>query len=340
MGDVGPDSADQLFPALEGDDLIWVEGRPALARVGDAEAPVVDCLACPTCGNCVWEIKHLDLGSGETSVLGSETSLRGPPRLRDGIAVWMRTDGGFDALDLGTGETWGASGDAIGYLNVTPIPAAGALWWVGYHSSDGRSGIQRYVLATGKTELVSEGWLYSNWDPSGGGLAQVARSAIFDVDSNGDAVYPDNGGVARTGAVGQPPTRLELDSTRTIIRVVSAGPDDLVTLDYDADLGCAETTCILALHLWRDGVATPLTDDAARPTRYVAPVVSGRRVYWLDHRDGPYALYSTSLDDPEGGLRRETSEDAVLSGWVPPACSGGRCAWMDRRDGTWRIYGR
>ncbi|MBT9560608.1 MAG: hypothetical protein IV100_31580 [Myxococcales bacterium] len=336
-----PTAPDQLFPALEGDDLVWVEGRPIPARIGDADPATFDCLACPTCGYCDWEVKHRDLASGESSVLWTQTTLRGPPRLKDGIVVWLRTDGGFDALDLGSGQTWGASGDAIGYLNITPIPAAGALWWTGYHPQDGRSGIQRYVLATGKTELVSEAWLYSNWDPSGSGLAQVAKSAIFDVDSNGDAVYPENGGaVARTGAVGQPPTRLELDSVRTFIRVVSAGPDELVTLDYDAELGCAETTCVLSLHLWRAGESVQLTDLAARPTRYVAPVVSGRRVYWLDHRDGPYALYSTSLDNPEGGLRRETSEDAVLSGWVPPACSGGRCVWMDKRDGNWRIYGR
>jgi hypothetical protein len=340
IAESGEDSPDQLFPTLEGDDLVWVEGRPVPARLGDADPATIDCLACPTCGWCDWEVKHKDLASGESSVLWTQTTLRAPPRLKGGIVVWIRSDGGFDALDLGSGQTWGASGDAIGYLNVTPIPAAGALWWNGYHPQDGRSGIQRYVLATGKLELVSEGWLYSNWDPSGSGLAQVAKSAIFDVDSNGDAVYPENGGaVARTGAIGQPPTRLELDSARTFIRVVAAGTDELVTVDYAADLGCAETTCVLALHLWRDGVATPLTDAAARPTRYVAPVVSGRRVYWLDHRDGPYVLYSTSLDDPEDGLRRETSEEAVLSGWVPPACSGGRCVWMDKRGGGWRVYG-
>ncbi len=75
--EVGSDSADQLFPALEGDDLVWVEGRPIPARLGDADPATIDCLACPTCGWCDWEVKHQDLASGQSSVLWTQNTLRG-----------------------------------------------------------------------------------------------------------------------------------------------------------------------------------------------------------------------------------------------------------------------
>lgn len=90
--------------------------------------------------------------------------------------------------------------------------------------------------------------------------------------------------------------------------------------------GCYDpTSCavrIVVVNL-QDDKRTVLT--AKTISRYGPVLVLGRRVAWLDDRDGPYALYAAPLSG--GDAKRITPEGAQLPYVDPAAAADGRLAW-------------
>lgn len=333
---------DDLFPALDGDDLVWVRMSvdTSMLQPGQ-EAP--DCMQCPWCGGCNFAVMHRNLVSGAEAVLSRGVGFNGPARVSEGRAAFVDSGYQVHVVDLDTG----ANHDLAGAPQSGRVVALrdGILWWFGYDS--GNSQLIGVDLDSGERLASVPTYLAETWW-SIGNLASNGRAAPVAVDGTrlmwcswGNASVR----VQTAGLAGDDVHDALNDGTRDHIRILLLADGSLVTESYVHASGCGEAACELAFTrftLGSDGVASddgaPLVADA-QPTLYVAPVASGDRLLWVDKRDGAYALWG--VDVAAGSeARRLTSEDAVVGVVSPPAFDGQRVVWPDLRDGHWRLMMR
>jgi len=330
-----PSDADDLFPALAGDDLVWVRvGKHPEAAAGD-----VDCLACVGCGQCRWQVMHRRLPDGPEREVWSGSYLAAAPTIDDGLTAFV-TGEGLRLVDLASlaAERIAVATNSYGR---TPLVRDGLVWWYAWHPPVSGPAFLAYdvtlpgFVATVRAD-ATERW----WQPSMSGVAGIARAQPF-VVAGGRVVW------ARTDTAGGALEALDLGSGERVSLLVDSDHvhlapvvigDTIVSLRYELAKGCGEAACELALVRTEDGRARELSADA-RPTIYTSPVADGRRVVWVDKRAGPYMIVGVDIAG-DGVERRLSSEDAVVGVVSPPAIDAGRVVWSDRRSGRWRVMMR
>ncbi len=341
-----PVGLDALLPVLGGDHLAWYTVAPVApakaeadtANPADPAPPEIDCLACVGCGGCEWRLMLRHLGTGEETVVATETYLQSAPRIGDGNLVRVRNDGWVEVLDLATGASTQRAPPDNHWFSVTPVPFEGALWWYGYSYQHGRNGVLRLEVDSGKLDLVLDGYLYESWTQPGG-LGGLGRGQPFSIGGAG-IVWVDYSG-ATSLVKGWDPVNEEAlptlsDPDRDFLAAVSTD-HGVVTKSYMRQLGCSEALCAPELRLHVDGATRTLT-DGGKPSLYGRPVAAGNRLFWFDYRSGPYAIWSRRLDVADAAPERVTSDEALVGVSVPIAASSDQLVWADRRDGRWRLY--
>ncbi|MFO0744944.1 MAG: hypothetical protein U1F43_04605 [Myxococcota bacterium] len=337
-------NGDDLFPSLDGDDLVWarlIVDRSSLAP--DATAP--DCLQCPWCGGCNWQVVHKRLPSGNERVLHLGVGLGAAPRVRDGHVAFVDGNNQATLIDLGSGDEQPLN-DTI-YSGRAPLMRDGRVWWYGWDSRRGAQAILAWDVATNTRALSLQVSLSEWWWGSQSQLAGIGRAMPFDVDGE-RAVFAAWSTTASIEAVSLATgeiTTLVVDPARDHIRALLVA-GTLVTLSYDHALGCGEASCALAFTAFGVDGPTALAPDA-EPSIYLTPVVDATRLVWLDKRDPSYALWGLDLADLGDGSDgaaaeavRLTSAEAHLGAFSPPTLSAERLVWADRRSGRWHLVMR
>ncbi len=338
---------DDLFPSLDGDELVWVRIRvDATLLASGQEAP--DCLSCPYCTGCVADIRHRRLPDGEEETLSTTYGVRAAPRIGDGHIVWFDQNGYIQLYDLATRRT--ASVPETTYGNRTPIPFGGALWWYGYdYSSWGSWGLMAYDLSAGErsTELVTpmdDGW-WGSGGLNGMGVGQPfalgTKRVVWSRWEAADAQAEEWTFVVHAWPYyGTEAPAVPLDPERDHIHPMLTASDTLVTENYLHGAGCTVGNCDLALTAYPANGAPRELAPGAKPSLLIDPVVAGDRIVWLDHRDGLYHLWAVDVARPAEGARRMTSDKAKV-GTLSTFAAGTRgLVWADRRTGRWRLYSR
>ena len=329
---------DSICPDLDGEDLVWYEAKPIPAM--RVEGQETDCLACPGCGQCEWNLRHKRVSGGAETLIAVEQYAQTAPQVGDGLVTWLHSDGTAGVFELETGALHTVKAPTNSYFNWAPTPSQGALWWYGYNYVTGGSGIHVTDIDSGATEMKVQANIYENWSTPNGTLNSVTRSQPFSL-AGGGATWTDWGNssqLVRRWSAGSSAAEIAWeDPTRDFTAAVGLDDGRLITKSYDRALGCSEMACQPEIRL-HDGKSVKELTGKGHPTLYGRPVVAGGRVFWLDFRDGPYAIWSRRLDDLATGPERLSSEEAVLGAAAPVAASESHLAWMDRRDGIWRIY--
>ncbi|MCC6621927.1 MAG: hypothetical protein IT385_11765 [Deltaproteobacteria bacterium] len=330
------DEADDLFPALAGDDLVWVRVEPdrEVAR-GDQE---IDCFACVGCSTCRWSVMHRRLPDGEERVVWSGRWVAGAPTVDDGLVTFIDGDNVVRLVDLASLATERIHPPS--YLGRGPLVREGLVWWYAW---DGHVGGQAMVAwdptLPGVVTRVRADANEMSFVPNGT-VGAVGRRQPFALDGARLvwASHTTGGGVVNVADLGTGDRSEALvDAQRAHLTPLVVG-DTIVTLAYDLADSCYEARCELSLERIQGGAATPLAPDA-QPTVYLPPVSDGRRVAWVDRRDGPYMI--VGVDVAAGGdERRLSSEDARVGVVSRLAFDDGRLVWSDRRTGRWRLVMR
>ncbi len=308
-------ASDDLFPDLSSNDLVWVKVRLDTS-VGAADT---DCTSCPYCAGCRFEVVHRRLPNRQTLLLAGQAQPSARPRVRDGVAVWLDASSVIHVRDLDSAKAY--RGDPQTWLGATPVPHGGKVWWWGYHQGAGYG----LISFDYKRDLIvaEHGASILDLNISSGNLADLAREQPFSIDARG-IVYAnyDARTLLRWAFEGEAEELLRHapDEAR-LLRGLTRADGRLVVLADDGDA-----------HLMVDDEVLSTT-----PSRYVAPVVDGDRVVWLDFREGGYAVYGAG-DASE--VVRVSSSAAVIGAISSIAASDGRVVWSDHRSGRWRLMTR
>ena len=323
---------DDLFPDVSGDDLVWVQ---VWFEASAGTAADADCLRDPYTTGCHWDVMHRRLPDGPAQVLFAGQSPRSSPRVGDGTAVWLDDAGDTWVKEFASGDTTRVP--LAMWLQATPVPHAGKLWWWGYDSLSGSYAFISYELTSGTTRTGLSTYPFDpNLSPTSP-LSSLARRQPFTVTDDAVlfAFWNASLGIQQWPFSGNARPLIE-DAERSHLRVLERDDGSLVTLSYDTTADCQPASCALAFTAFTGDIASPLA-PAAVPTRYVEPVGDGDRVLWLDRRDGPYALYGVT---PDGHELRLSSEKAEIGALSSIAAGNGRVVWADRRSGRWRLMSR
>jgi len=329
---------DDLFCDLSGDDLVWVQLWLDLSVTG-ATADT-DCTTCPYCAGCRFDFMYRRLPAGRAELLHSSSYAQAGPQVGNGVATWVGEGGETYMRDLARGETKVVPSPA--WVSAAPVVHGNNLWWWGYDNAVGSYSFSAYDRTSG---LVESGPATYVNDPSAytsAPLAGLARRQPFTVSDDGIWYTRWDGTPAlvlwRFGGTPE----VVFDATDRIhLRALPQSDGGIVTLGYESN-ACEASTCGLGFTAYAgdqghiDGSGESLAADAV-PSRYVAPVADGDRIVWVDHRDGPYAIYGVG---PTGDERRLTSDAAEIGAVSTIAASNGRVVWADRRSGRWRIMAR
>ena len=318
----GDGASDDLFPDLSGDDLVWVQVRLDTS----VAAPETDCLTCPYCAGCRFDLVHRRLPDRQTTLLAAQAQATSRPRVHDGTVVWLDGSSVIHVRDVDSGESYQGSPQA--WIGTTPVPFNGKVWWWGYDSSVGY-GVVSFDYTR---DVIQAEHRVSMLDPnlSTGSLASFARSQPFSIDAHG-IVFATNDARAlmRWAFRGEAEVLVQNEASGArLLRGLTRDDGRLVVLSDDGDA-----------RLTLDG-----HDLSTTPSRYVAPVVDGDRVLWLDFRDGGYAVFGAreagraGTSAPE--IVRVSSEAAVIGAISSIGASDGRVVWSDHRSGRWRLMTR
>lgn len=325
------EASDDLFPDLDGDDLVWTQlWFDANAPGAD---PEYDCMRCPYCDGCRIDVVYRKLPDGPLVVLDEGTTPRTGPRVGDGLACWRDDSGQIHVRDLDSGQ----QEDVVvpGYVQATPVPYGGKVWWWGYDQRYGYT-ILSYELETDLVRAEVTGYLrlQNNQLSPNSQLANIGYRQPFAVGDDGLVFIAWDGSsqVRLWPWAGDPIIRVT--SAQRMFQHVLPRPDGaLVTLSYRRDDGCNGSQCDLMIDAFADKELEPLAVDAV-PTRFVEPAMADEAVVWVDYRDGPYTVYAVDADGRETRISSDLAEVGALSN---VAADGQRVVWADRRSGRWRL---
>ena len=327
------EAREDLFPDLSGDDLVWVQSWLDVSAPGvNAET---QCLSCPYCNGCRWDLMYRRLPAGPPEVLSTGASPRSGPLVGDGVIVWLDDAGNVVLRDLVTAEVTRVP--ALTWLSATPTPHGGRLWWWGYDSLSGSYGLISYDRKNGVLKSGLSVYLQDPNASASSSLSGLSRRQPFTVTDDAVlfALWEETISIQQWSFTGNA-TPVIKDPQRSHLRVLQRADGALVTLSYDNTDGCQTAACALAFTAFVGEAETPLAPDAV-PTRYVPPVVAGDRLLWVDHRDGAYAVYGVG---PDGAELRLSSDEAEIGAVSSIAASGRRVVWADHRSGRWRLMAR
>ncbi len=327
------EARDDLFPDLAGDDLVWIRVwlDTSIANVDAA----TDCMTCPGCHGCRFDVVHRRLPDGPARTLDSGRMPRTGPRVGGGLASWVDDEGRIlvrnlagDTHEIVTTGTW---------LQAAPVPFDGKLWWRAWDNASQRHAVFVHDIASATRERAFSAELFDPYWVASSQLAQLAQRQPFSIGAHGvDFVATDDAQSVRRWAWQGSPEVLLTQAERVFARVLQRADGTVVTAGYPASTGCVVGQCELALHaLDRAGIA-PIAPDA-RPSLYTTPVVGGDTVVWLDRRDGRYQVHAAG---PDGAERRLSSELAEIGAVSTLAANARGAVWADRRSGRWRLVWR
>lgn len=326
--------ADDLYPDLAGDDLVWA--RLWLDTSAPGATAETDCLTCPYCSGCRFDVMHKRLPDGPETLLHGSTTPHSAPRVGDGVVTWADASGNIAVHDLASGST--STVVAAAWVGATPVPRDGRLWWLGYDPDAQQNALMSWTRATGILRAELHTWMNSLYWGFGSALGAIGERQPF-VLGEDQVLWPSWSGTSII--MGWPyqgsaiTTALE-DPERDHVRVLILAGDTFITESYVRAVGCSTSDCELALMAHDAAGSRRLVPDA-RPSRYVPPVTDGERVAWVDRRGGPYTVYGL---DASGVGERLSSEQAVIGALSNLAASEGRVVWSDRRNGHWQLVVR
>lgn len=286
---VTTNQSDQIAPAIDGDRIVWVDGRHGGADIylydiaGGTETRITNGTAVALwpdiSGNrIVWqdnrsgaaEVRLFEIAAGTESRIGAGTV----PAIDGDMVVWFDEQAGISAMNLTTGATVQVSGPVQGDpLVVSPDVSGETIVWAdesggNYTVSVSRGGGEPVPLADGSPRqgfptVSGDRVVWSEIRNGSGSL--VVRDLVTGEEerisgrSPGMPAYPDLSG---DRVVWQNATGLDTDDI------------------YLFDLAAGETVQVTGDDAWQ-----------------FLPRVSGNRLAWTDNRSGNMDVYLLTLDD-------------------------------------------
>ena len=286
---VTTDQSDQIAAAIDGDRMVWVDGRHGSADIylydvaDEMETRITNGTAVPfwpevSGDRIVWqdnrsgtaEVRLFEIAAGTESRIGAGTV----PAIDGDMVVWFDEQAGISAMNLTTGATVQVSGPVQGDpLVVSPDVSGETIVW-----ADGSSGNYTVFVSQGGGEPVP----LANGSARQGFPAVSGNRVVWSEIRNGssslvvrDLVTGEEERISG-GSPGMP-VYPDLSGGRVVWQdATGLDTDDI----YLFDLAAGETVQV--------------TDDDAWQ---FLPRVSGNRLAWTDNRSGNLVVYVLTLDD-------------------------------------------
>jgi len=289
---VTTDSSDQIAAAIDGDRMVWVDGRHGGADIylydvaGGTETRITNGTAVPfwpevSGDRIVWqdnrsgaaEVRLFDIAAGTETRIAAGTV----PAIDGDTVVWFDEQAGISAMNLTTGTTVRVSGPVQGDpLVVSPDVSGETIVW-----ADESGGNYTVFVSQGGGEPVP----LADGSARQGFPAVSGNRVVWSEIRNGSSSL-----VVRDLATGEEervsggPPGMPVYPDISGDRVVWQNATGLDTDDiYRFDLAAGETVQV--------------TDDDAWQ---FLPRVSGNRIAWTDNRSGNLDVYLLTLEDAAG----------------------------------------
>lgn len=303
---VTTDQNDQIAAAIDGDRIVWVDGRHGGADIylydiaGGTETRITNGTAAPfwpevSGDRIVWqdnrsgvsEVRLYDIAAGtETRIAAGAV-----PAIDGDTVVWLDEQAGIYAMNLTAGTAVRVSGPVQGDpLVVSPDVSGGTIVW-----ADESGGNYTVFISQGGGEPVP----LADGSARQGFPAVSGNRAVWSEIRNGSSSL-----VVRDLATGEEervpggPPGMAVYPDISGDRVVWQNATGLDTDDiYLFDLAAGETLQVTGDDAWQ-----------------FLPRVSGSRVVWTDNRSGNLDVYLLTLEGANGGVELNGQNVTVLAG--------------------------
>ena len=341
----------ELFPDVGAGGIVFMRLYLDESRLQPEQEPP-DCMQCTWCNGCRYRMIHYDPATGTEGMIAEEERPQSAPRITGNRVIWLRRLNGNNEIrlhDLETGQQKSVQPQNVSWINAVPILRGDKLYWHGYIYGNGYwdysgNGIIESDIHTGTPKLVAKANVYWPYYNTPNWAQQFGRPSVFATDGKRAvwAEYQSSHVVLKVKEIGtdaeaQPKVFAQQEGLDFMHPALDG--DAVVWKSYVRDQGCNDKKCELTLRsTWQNAAPKMLSEGVAEPSRYSPLTLDGGRVYWLDFRGGPYAVYRHDLSKPGAEDERLTSSDALLSAHAAVSVHQGRLVWMDRRTGNWDIY--
>jgi len=335
-------NADDLFPEALGENMVCMRAKPQ----PNEDGVLVDCLQCPNCNLCFWDIVHVNITTGKETTLETVEGLLSAPHLAGDRAYWLSRDGNDRAItieNLTTGKRTLFKLDSGQWIAEVPTLQGDWLYWSGYNQSKNQKGLVRANIVNGTKQFLFAATFQDIDYSQGGQLERVAKRQPFVVTSDG--VY-----WVTTKGPGRSIRRWRFDTKNesTLVQKSSvemfalAAGDGFIAWKERVNGNCySNGACGIAIrgYIFGEG-AVDLTPSNAKISRYAHLSIAGDIVFWADYREGPYAIFGRDVFHLNASELRYTSQSAVIGSWTSPTVTEFQLVWMDGRDESWNIFSR
>ncbi len=335
-------AADDLFPEALGENMVCMRANPQ----PDEDGVLTDCLQCPNCMLCFWDIVHVNMTTGKEAILETVEALLSSPKLSGDRAYWLSFDGDDRVItiqNLTTGKRTVFKPDSEQWTNYVPTLHGDWLYWAGYTMPMYQNGLLRANIVNGSTQFLFSATFRDIDYSQGGQLERMAKKQPIAITDDG--VY-----WVTTKGPGRSIRRWRFDTKKETTLVQKSGVEMFALAAGDGFIAWKERTngncyskgpCDIAILGYVFGAgAVDLTPSKAKVSRYGNLSIAGDLVFWADYREGPYAIFGRDVFHLSTSELRYTSQTAVIGSWTSPTVTGFQLVWMDGRDESWNIFSR